>query len=59
MKLKIRAADLKVGDLLPTGVVTHRPSSGVATPRGKIEFGLNGILKVWGKNTMVTIEREG
>lgn len=52
---KVEAQYLSVGDRIATGVVTHAPSVGIKTPRGKVELGVNGYLKVWNKRTVITV----
>lgn len=52
----VEAQYLSIGDKLQSGgTVTHRPSVGIKTPRGKVELGVNGYLKTWCKNTVIVI----
>lgn len=59
MKFKIPVRLLMVGDVLqPTGrVVTHAPSKGLFTPKGKVDLGLDGKAAQFGGNTLVSITR--
>jgi hypothetical protein len=61
MKLTVQAQNLQVGDKVSgtrgDRIVTHRPSAGVKTPRGKVDLGLDGFRVTWGKTTEITIER--
>lgn len=52
---QVEAQHLSIGDKLFTGVVTHAPSVGIKTPRGKVELGVNGYLKTWCKYTKITV----
>ena len=54
---KVKVIDLRVGDRLATGIVTHNPYTSVRCPKDKIHLGVNGVLKTWGKYTTVTIEQ--
>lgn len=61
MRKLVQAQYLKKGDILaniPNAVVTHSPSVGIKTPRGKVELGVNGYLKVWNKTTEIAIIAE-
>ncbi len=52
----VQAQYLKKGDVLATGeVVSHSPSSGLNTPSGKIDLGINGFRRTWNKRTEITI----
>jgi hypothetical protein len=54
-----QAQYLSIGDKLQSGgTVTHRPSVGIKTPRGKVELGVDGKLKVWNKTTEIAIVTE-
>ncbi len=54
-----QAQYLSIGDKLASGgTVTHRPSVGIKTPRGKVELGVDGKLKVWNKTTEIAIVTE-
>jgi hypothetical protein len=52
---QVEAQYLSVGDKLSIGTVTHAPSVGINTPRGKVELGVNGYLKTWNKTTKITV----
>lgn len=53
----VEAQYLKIGDKLQSGgVVTHNPSTGIKTPSGKVDLGVNGYLKTWNKRTLIAIE---
>lgn len=56
---EVRVTDLQIGDvLLPTmGVVTERPYDSINCPKGKINLGINGFKKVWGKSTTIKVSR--
>jgi hypothetical protein len=55
----IEAQYLSKGDKLASGgTVTHSPSTGIKTPSGKVELGINGYLKVWNKKTLITVITE-
>ena len=55
----VEAQNLNIGDKLCSGgVVTHRPSSGIKTPSGKVDLGVNGYLKTWNKRTVIAIVDE-
>jgi len=53
----VKAKDLEIGMKLAhvKGVVTHRPSSGLKTPSGKVDLGIDGYLKTWNKNAEIAI----
>jgi len=52
----VQAQYLKKGDVLASGgVVTSAPSSGLNTPSGKIDLGINGFRRTWNKRTEITI----
>lgn len=54
---QVEAQFLRKGDKLCSGgVVTHSPSTGIKTPSGKIDLGVNGYLKTWNKRTLIAIE---
>jgi len=54
---KKQVRDLQVGDQLQSGgVVTHAPIAGLKTPSGKVEFGLDGKLKIWNKYNTVALK---
>jgi hypothetical protein len=55
----LRVWNLRVGDVLTaTGkTVTRDPQVGAMTPSGKVEVGVDGVRKTWGKWTMVRVER--
>jgi hypothetical protein len=56
---KLQVQQLKKGDVLQSGeVVTSSPVAGLNTPRGKMELGINGFLKVWGKYTIISVKEE-
>lgn len=56
---KVEAQYLSVGDVLQSGgTVTHRPSVGIKTPRGKVDLGIDGFLKTWNKTTEIAIVTE-
>lgn len=56
---RIEAQFLSKGDKLASGgVVTHSPSTGIKTPSGKVELGINGYLKVWNKKTLISVVAE-
>lgn len=59
--LKVEARHLHIGDILVAthGTVTHAPSCGISTPRGKVDLGVNGFRKTWNKTTEILIERKG
>jgi hypothetical protein len=61
MKFKTLVKDLRAGDvLLPTNrIVTHGPVVGARTPKGKCELVVNDRVVIWGRNTLITVEREG
>lgn len=53
---QVEAQTLKVGDKLCSGgTVTHAPSSGLRTPTGKIDIGVDGFRRTWNKRTMIAI----
>jgi hypothetical protein len=54
---KVQVQQLKQGDVLQSGqIVTASPVAGLNTPRGKMELGIDGFLKVWGKYTIIVIK---
>jgi hypothetical protein len=55
----VEAQYLSIGDKLQSGgVVTHRPSVGIKTPRGKVDLGIDGFRKTWNKTTEIAIITE-
>ena len=56
---QVRVKDLRVGDVLwPTGrTVTHAACDGVRVPPRKRRVGIDGYWRVWGSETVVSIER--
>lgn len=57
----VQAQYLRKGDKLAhtNGVVTHTPHVGIKTPSGKVELGVNGYLKTWGKRTEIAVLNDG
>jgi hypothetical protein len=54
---KKQVKDLSIGDALQSGgVVTHSPIAGLKTPKGKVELGIDGYLKVWNKYNTIAIK---
>lgn len=52
----VQAQYLKKGDVLASGgTVTHEPTSGLNTPSGKVDIGINGFRRTWNKRTEITI----
>lgn len=61
MRKLVQAQYLKVGDRLANianAVVTHAPTSGISTPSGKVDLGVNGFRKTWNKRTEIAILTE-
>ncbi len=57
---QVEAQYLKKGDKLASGgVVTHAPTSGLNTPSGKVDIGIDGFKRTWNKTTLIAITVEG
>lgn len=71
MKIKVQAQHLRPGDIVGSGEKVYCVSSGVSTPKGKVEVYLakpDNIgpldqvkhwdrMTLWGKYTMIGVER--
>lgn len=66
MKLKVQAQHLQPGDIVGSGERVYCTSSGITTPKGKIEVYLAkpqsannyDTMRYWGKYTMINVERK-
>jgi len=53
---QVEAQYLKKGDKLASGgVVTHAPTSGLNTPSGKVDIGIDGFKRTWNKKTLIAV----
>lgn len=56
---QVEAQYLSKGDVLATGeVVTHAPSSGLKTPSGKVDLGVDGFRRTWNKRTKIAVVQQ-
>lgn len=57
--VRVQAQALRVGDwLVGSGrLVTEAPSAGISTPTGKIDVGIDGYRRTWGKYTQIVVRR--
>lgn len=57
MKLRIQAQHLQPGDIVGSGEVVQRVSAGIHTPKGKIDVWLDNRHTIWGRYTIIGVER--
>ena len=58
MKMKVQAQHLQPGDVVGSGeVVTQVIISSTQWPSNKVRVSLNNRAAIWGKHTMINIER--
>lgn len=58
MKIKVQAQHLQPGDIVGSGEVVHSVVvNSINWPSDKVSVVLGGYQKLWGKYTMINVER--
>lgn len=58
MKLRVQAQNLQPGDIVGSGEKIVSVSAGIHTPKAKVDVKTDKRWCVWGKYTMINVERK-